>query len=410
MDTFDASKVATHLAAGLNINTDQVAFKVAAGSVRVEVTISFMNAPESADSVQSELSEVVSNSSRVLAIFGLPLESVDRMPVVSHHKLLLVKALAPSPSPLLFTSTGKTALAASSDGIPLPLFATLLGVSGVSGVLIFAVSCWWIRVYCRHRHRRHHHKEQPDASATREPTDAAEGKGNIRPGLGDALDWPDLVPVGAMGAKPVLSERKSSVFRRASALAVFSSGKFSERKSSVFASRRASALAQGERSYAEKSRLEFSQLDKAERRRIRKAELNEGDEYYSGATGTKDAPGKLSRFRRTSGPHAGTPPPPRPHSLTAASPPQPPHHSLVTTSPPQPRHHSLTASVLPPPSSCHSLTVRPTVTSLPPPPHRQRLVSTKPLPESRDVSRYDASRYGCDAGPANGQKPTIFYI
>ena len=105
---------------------------------------------------------------------------------------------------------------------------------------------------------------------------------------------------------------------------VFSSAKFPDRKTSAYSSTEASST----------SAYEFSQLDNAERRRRRKASLCAGDECYSGATGTKDAPENPSGFRRTQThehPTTTMPPPPRDHSVTTASSPPSRRHSLAAT-------------------------------------------------------------------------------
>ena len=117
---------------------------------------------------------------------------------------------------------------------------------------------------------------------------------------------------------------------------VFSSAKFPDRKTSVYSSTEASST----------SAYEFSQLDNAERRRRRKASLCAGDECYSGATGTKDAPENPSGFRRTqTHDHPTTTmPPPRDHSVTTASSPPPRYHHLTTTLPPPSRRDSLAAT------------------------------------------------------------------
>ena len=357
LDTFDASNATSHLAAGLNINRDQVTLKVTAGSVRVEGTISFINAPESADSVQSQLSDVMSNSSRVFAIFGLPLEGIDRMPVVI-HKLLLLTALPPPPSP----STSNVApVSASPDvdlGIPLPLFAALLGAGGT--LLCGTFACGILVCFIHHHRGRHQQKERPDARAMfGRPTHAAEG--SIRPGLSKAPEWPELVPTDATSAE-----------------LVFSTGKFPDRKTSVYSSAEASST----------SAYKFSQLDTAERRRRRKASLCAGDECYSGATGTKDAPENPSGFRRTQTHDHPTTTVPPPSSVTTASSPLPRHDHFATTLPP-PCPHRLAASTLLLPSRRHTLAA----TTLPPPRpqslRRQSLGSTEPpARESGDASRY----------------------
>ena len=298
--------------------------------------------------MQSQLSEVMSNSSRVLAIFGLPLESLDRVPVVT-HKLLLLTSLPPSPSPPLPIIAGNTALSAHPDGIPLlPLFAALLGLSGV---LLCSFGCCIFACFHHHRHRGRQ-LQRPDAGTIEKPTN--EEDGSTRPaGLGEPPDWSDFVPTDAASASDL----------------VFSTRKFLERKTSVYCSTEVSS------STAE----EFSQLDKAERMRRRKAELSEGDECYSGATGTKDAPENPSGFKRTHGRLATTVPP-------APPPPPPPRHNhLATTLPPQPRLYSLAAANLPPPSRRHSLD------------------STNPPRESGDVNCYR-----CCAGPASCRSSAVY--
>ena len=192
LDTFDASNAMAHLAAGLNINRDQVALKVTAGSVRVEGTISFINAPESADSVQSQLSEVLSNSSRVLAIFGLPLESVDQMPMVN-HKLLLLTSVPHPPSPSPVTSVGNVDPVEASPDADLGIFAVLLGVGGM--LLCGILTCAILFCCIRHHRARRHQKERPEAGAIGKPANAAEW--SIRPGLGEAPEWPGFVPTDA---------------------------------------------------------------------------------------------------------------------------------------------------------------------------------------------------------------------
>ena len=376
LDTFDASNVTSHLAAGLNINSDQVTLKVTAGSVRVEGTISFINAPESADSVQSQLSEVMSNSSRVLALFGLPLEGVDRMPVVI-HKLLLLAALPPPPSP----PTGNVApVSASPDvdlGIPLPLLAALLGVGGV--LLCGTLACGILVCFIHHhRGRCRRQEERPIAGAIGKPANAAEG--SICPGLSEAPEWPDLVPT---------TDATSGEL-------VFSTGKFPDRKTSVYSSTEASST----------SAYEFSQLDNAERRRRRKASLCAGDECYNGATGTKDAPENPSGFRRTQThdhPTTTMPPPPRDHSVTTTSSPPPRHDHFATTLPPPSRRHTLAATVLPPPSRRHTLAV----TALPPPSRPQSLGTNEP--PARESA--DAGRYRCGAEPEpDSWLNSVFYV
>ena len=196
MDTFDAANATAHLAAGLNINRDQVTLKVTAGSVRVEGAISFINAPESADYVRSQLSEVMSNSSRVLAIFGLPLEGVDRMPVVV-HKLLLATALPPPPSP----STGNLPpVSASSDvghGVPLPLYAALLGAGAV--LLCGTLACGILMCFIHHHRGRRRLQEErreagpeapgPEAGAIGKLAHAAEGSTHDDPRFSEAPEW-----------------------------------------------------------------------------------------------------------------------------------------------------------------------------------------------------------------------------
>ena len=391
MDTFDASNAMARLAAGLNINRDQVALKVTAGSVRVEGTISFTNAPDSADTVQSQLSEVLSNSSRVLAIFGLPLESVDQMPMVN-HKLLLLTSVPHPPSPSPVTSVGNVDPVEASPDADLGILAVLLGVGGV---LLCGILTCGILICCIRRHRaRHHQKERSAAGAIGQPASAAEGSSRPQSWIGEPPGWPDLFPTDATSAE-----------------LVFSTGKFPDRKTSVYASDPESAY-------------EFSRLDNAERRRRRKESLCAGDECYSGATGTKDAPENPSGFRRTlTHDRLATPVPPPPRhdpwlqrSVTTASSPPPRHDHFDTTLPPPSRRHTLAANALPPPSHRHRHSIaaptlpppsrRHTVaaTAMPPPPRRQSLGSTEPPAWESG----DASRYRCSAQP--GRRRTSVYV
>ena len=379
MDTFDAVNATAHLAAGLNINRDQVTLKVTAGSVRVEGAISFINAPESADYVRSQLSEVMSNSSRVLAIFGLPLEGVDRMPVVV-HKLLLATALPPPPSP----STGNLPpVSASSDvghGVPLPLYAALLGAGAVllCGTLACGIRICFIHL---HRGRRRLQEERaeagPEAGAIGKLAHAAEGSIHDDPRFSEAPEWSELAPTDATSAE-----------------LVFSTGKFPDRKTSAYAWTEASST----------GAYEFSQLDSAERRRRRKASLCAGDETYSDATGTKDAPENPSGFRRT---HAhnqrATTTPRDPSAASAAAFPRPRHEHFASTLPPPYRRHTLAATTLPPPSCRHA--PPPAAAALPPAPRRQTLAGTNPpARESGDTSR---NRCGTDP---DGRRNTVYHV
>ena len=177
---------------------------------------------------------------------------------------------------------------------------------------------------------------------------------------------------------------------------VFSSAKFPDRKTSVYSSTEASST----------SAYEFSQLDNAERRRRRKASLCAGDECYSGATGTKDAPENPSGFRRTQAhdhPTTTVPPPPRDHGVTTASSPPPRHDHFATTLPPPSRRHTFAATALPPPFRRHTLAA----TALPPPSRPQSLGSTEP--PARESA--DASRYRCGAEPEpDSCLNSVFYV
>lgn len=371
LDTFDAANATAHLAAGLNINRDQVTLKVTAGSVRVEGAISFINAPESADYVRSQLSEVMSNSSRVLAIFGLPLEGVDRMPVVV-HKLLLATALPPPPSP----STGNLPpVSASSDvghGVPLPLYAALLGAGAV--LLCGTLACGILMCFIHHHRGRRRLQEEraeagPEAGAIGKLAHAAEGSTHDDPRFNEAPEWSELAPTDATSAE-----------------LVFSTGKFPDRKTSAYAWTEASST----------GAYEFSQLDSAERRRRRKASLCAGDDTYSDATGTKDAPENPSGFRRTHAHNqrATSVPTPRDPSAASASSPRPRHDHFATTLPPPYRRHTLAATTLPPPSCRHA----PAAAALPPAPRRQTLAGTG-----------DTSRYRCGADP-DGCRNSVYHV
>ena len=350
--------------------------------MRVEGTISFLNAPESADSVRSQLSEVMSNSSRLLAIFGLPLEGVDRMPVVV-HKLLLATALPPPPSP----STGNLPLVSTSSdvghGVPLPLAAALLGAGAV--LLCGTLACGILMCFIHHYHGRRRLQEErreagseagPEAGAIGKLAHAAEGSTHDDPRFSEAPEWPELAPTDATSAE-----------------LVFSTGKFPDRKTSVYASAEASLT----------GAYEFSQLDSAERRRRRKASLCAGDDTYSDATATKDAPENPLGFTRTNAhsQRATTVPTPRDPSATIASSPRPRHDHFATTLPPPYRRHTLAATTLPPPSCRHA----PAAAALPLPPRRQTLAGTRP--PARESG--DTSRYRCGADP-DGCRNSVYYV